>query len=532
MVRPGVVRCEAVVTIEGSRRPGGRFSSWVEVEGVKYVLEGLGNKPSLGEGVEILGYLKQPSPWQARRGALGRISVSRFEARRPGRGLSALRGAVRRALSEALRRGAPRQHRFLKSVLLGGAAIRPRERAAFSTTGTAHLLSISGLHVAILAGLALWVLRAFGWSPQGQRWGVVVLLLLYLLLVGPRAPTLRATVAAVAWLLAPGRSNGFTRLACALLVVLAWEPGVTRSLGFQLSFGTVAGLILLGRCWLPRVWVARQFAGGIAAFFASSPLLAARLGQVPWVALWLGPPALAVFTLLVACGLLGAVLAVVHPALGAPALGAADALANLLAGAIELCAERFPADRVAPPSPILVAIGLGAVALGSVRREAGRSGAYLLTLGSVLCLSWTLPPPPLGRSEEEVRVLPFRRGAWVEGPGGLLAVGPEPAPRDLEQLRGSVWRGQRFADWERRSLGRGALLYQRGRWRVLWVPRSGPLELAEPVDLVVTRLRGPHQLRGLRALLREGAPERALVTCSPQPGPQRPIVVRGARPGE
>ena len=529
-VDPGVVRLEGEVLVEGSLRPGGRYTTWLEIAGAKYVLEGQGARPGPGERVQIVGYLRQPTAWQGRRGAAARIGVTRVEERRAGRGLAALRGAIRRALSGALRRGAPRQHRLLKSVLLGGGEIRPWERAAFSTTGTAHLLSISGLHVAILAGLALLVLRALGWSPRAQRWSVVTLLVLYLILVGPRAPTLRATVAALAWLIAPGRSDGFNRLACALLVVVAWDPGVTRSLGFQLSFGTVTGLILLGRCWLPRAWWARQVAGGVLAFFASSPLLAARLGQVPWAALWLGPPALALFTVILGLALVGAVLGVVHPSLGAPALGAADALASVLVSAIEVCARHFPADRVAPPSPIVVALGLGAIGLGAVRREAGRSGAWLLLVGAILCLSWTVPPPPLG-SARELRVAPFARGAWIEGPGGLLALGGEPTQRERGRLRQGVLRGQRIVAWEERPLGSGAVLYVRGAWRVLWVPGSGEFLLEEPVDLVVTRLRGPRQLRGLRERLRPGASSQALVTCGAQAGADRPIVVAGARPG-
>lgn len=530
-VEAGVVVLEGAVAREGSIRPGGRFSSWVRSGGAKYVVEGRGARLRAGAGVEVFGYLQAPTPWQARRGASGRIGATRVETLRAGRGLSALRGAVRRALSEALREGAPRHHRLLKSVLLGGGAVRNRERAAFSTTGTAHLLSISGLHVAILAGLALLALRALGLSAGSQRWGVVSLLVLYLILVGPRAPTLRATVAAVAWLIAPGRSDGFNRLACALLVVVAWDPGAARSLGFQLSFGTVTGLILLGRCWRPRAWLARQFVGGVSAFFASSPLLAARLGQVPWAALWLGPPALALFTVVLGLALVGAVLGVVHPVLGAPALGAADTLASLLVGAIELCAARFPADRVLPPNPIVVALGLGALALGAVRREAGRSSLGLLLVGAALCLSWTLPPPPLSSTTRELRVTSFARGAWVEGPGGLLALGAEPSARARARVSASVLRGQRFARWEARRFEEGAVLYTRGDWRVLWVPRSVELVLEEPVDLVVTRLRGVRQRQRLQEHLRPGAPLEALVTCAPQPGADRPIVVAGARPG-
>jgi ComEC/Rec2-related protein len=524
----GVVKLTVEVAESEGSRPGGRYGVVGESGSWRVAVSGRCPAPRVGETITITGYLRPPTRWQAGRGVSAQVEAARIESRQPGHGLRALRGAVRTALSRAIREGAPQQHRLLGSVLLGSGQVRAPERAAFSATGCAHLLSISGLHVAILAGLALLLLRALGWSPLAQRFGVAALLLAYVFLVGPRAPTIRATVASLAWLLAPGRSDGFNRLSCALVVVLAWDPGAPRSLGFQLSFGTVAGLILLGRIWRPRLWLARQFAGGVTAFVASTPLLAARLGQVPWVALWLGLPALGLFSLILGLALVGAILAVLDPTLGAPALTVADGLASLLVWAIEACASAFPPDRLLPPSALVVTLGLGALAWGSARREGGRSSAVLFLIGGALCLGWTLPPPRGGNVDAGgIRVVAHSRGALVEDEGGLVSLGELPRGGELRSAR-SLTRQRRLSGWTPVPLASGSARLFEGRgWRILWVPRSGRVELSEPVDLIVTNSADPARLRRLRRLLRPGASKRALVRCPSPGGLSRPIVVHG-----
>ena len=122
----------------------------------------------------------------------------------------------------------------------------------FSRTGTTHLMSISGLHVTMVAALLAWGV-GFIWrrSPRlmlilpAQRAAVLAGWLTgmaYALLSGFSVPAQRTafmlTVAALALL--SGRRTAVSKtLALALVVVLLLDPWAVLSPGFWLSFGAV-----------------------------------------------------------------------------------------------------------------------------------------------------------------------------------------------------------------------------------------------------------------------------------------------------
>ena len=134
------------------------------------------------------------------------------------------------------------------------AALDRADAQLFAVTGTIHILSISGLHVGILAYA---VCRLLLLLPIRRRWTLLAALVItgcYVLFVGPRTPVVRATI--VVWLacLAAGtgrRAQGMTALAAALVAVLIWQPAELFRAGAQLSFLATAVLItvadLLGR---------------------------------------------------------------------------------------------------------------------------------------------------------------------------------------------------------------------------------------------------------------------------------------------
>ena len=127
----------------------------------------------------------------------------------------------------------------------------------FTRTGIGHLISISGLHITMVAGLfallgkALWR-RSFFTRAQlplllpAQQFGVLVgvaVALLYVLLAGFGVPAQRtlymlAVVALAIWC---GRLTRVSVVLCiALAVVLLLDPWAVLAPGFWLSFGAVA----------------------------------------------------------------------------------------------------------------------------------------------------------------------------------------------------------------------------------------------------------------------------------------------------
>jgi competence protein ComEC len=133
------------------------------------------------------------------------------------------------------------------------AGIPAAQWQVFTRTGVNHLMSISGLHITMLSGLAfaasywLWrrsarLTRALPARKAAALFGLLVALG-YALLAGYGVPAQRtvymlATIASVLWLsrtVAPSQT-----LAAALLVVLLLDPWAVLSPGFWLSFGAVA----------------------------------------------------------------------------------------------------------------------------------------------------------------------------------------------------------------------------------------------------------------------------------------------------
>ncbi len=120
-------------------------------------------------------------------------------------------------------------------------------------TGVNHLMSISGLHITMLAGLA-FTITAFIWRrfpvlvlrmPTRKAATVIGLIVavLYALLAGMSVPTQRTLIMLVTFALAllVGKNLAISRaLAIALLVVVLVDPWASISAGFWLSFSAVA----------------------------------------------------------------------------------------------------------------------------------------------------------------------------------------------------------------------------------------------------------------------------------------------------
>mgnify|MGYP003606583632 FL=1 len=137
----------------------------------------------------------------------------------------------------------------LRAFMLGyREALPERAHRAFSRTGTLHIAAISGAHVVILAGLLLIPLKALGFSQT--RWILVMgpILVLYALGTGLAASAVRACIMACVFWSAYAfrrRPDGPSALAFSALLILAVDPGQLWEAGFLLSFGVVAGLMLL-----------------------------------------------------------------------------------------------------------------------------------------------------------------------------------------------------------------------------------------------------------------------------------------------
>ncbi len=197
-------------------------------------------------------------------------------------------------------------------------AIEPELWRIFARTGVTHLMSISGLHVTMIAGLVWWLV-SWLWrrssrlplllpAQKAAALAGFVGALAYCLLAGFAVPAQRTLymLGVVALALWSGRTASGSRiLALALLVVLLLDPWAVLAAGFWLSFGAVGLLFyisagrLSGGYWL-AAWARAQWAvtlGMIPALLAlfqqfslSSPL--ANAVAIPVVSFLVTPLAL------------------------------------------------------------------------------------------------------------------------------------------------------------------------------------------------------------------------------------------------
>jgi len=160
-----------------------------------------------------------------------------------------LRSSLRRRLDRLIwYYVGPAEAPFASAILLGNRQQMEKERRdKFVETGTVHLLAISGLHVGILAGAFLVLLRLPFFSRKQCLLATIVFVVFYAWLVEFRPPVTRASILIVLYCI--GRwvgVQGFSLnlLAAAAVLVLMLNPADLFGIGPQLSFLAVATLTI------------------------------------------------------------------------------------------------------------------------------------------------------------------------------------------------------------------------------------------------------------------------------------------------
>ncbi len=209
---------------------------------------------------------------------------------------------------QTLARGLPAEDqelRLLWAMSLGWkTALTDEVAEPFMRSGTMHIFAISGLHIALIAGILMAVLRAVQ-IPRGACGGVVIpLIWFYTMATGWQSSAIRSslmmTIVVLGWALRrPG--NLLNSLAAAGCLILVVEPRQLFQASFQLSFFVVLSIALLlpplekfrqrvlqtdpflpdelrprWQRWLdgPIRWVTTSLATSLAAWLGSLPLIA------------------------------------------------------------------------------------------------------------------------------------------------------------------------------------------------------------------------------------------------------------------
>lgn len=254
------------------------------------------------------------------------VSNARLEAMvwRPGYVVERLREGVREHFDRVL--GEARYKGVLLALSIGDDdAIAADDWQVFLRTGVNHLMSISGLHVTMVASLAFGLVYA-GWrrverlalripARKAAALAGVMAAFAYALIAGYAVPTQRTVymLAVIAVALWSGRVVAMSLVLCwALLVVVLLDPWAVLAPGFWLSFGAVGLLVYAGggRLGRPHWWREAMHTQWVVTL-GLTPLLLALFQQASIVSPLANAFAIPVISLVVTpLVLLGAVIPV------------------------------------------------------------------------------------------------------------------------------------------------------------------------------------------------------------------------------
>ncbi|MDA1274039.1 MAG: ComEC/Rec2 family competence protein [Verrucomicrobia bacterium] len=144
----------------------------------------------------------------------------------------------------------------------------------FMRSGTLHIFAISGLHIALITGILIRLLRVLQLPRAISGLILVPALWFYVFVTGWQASAIRATIMMTViiggWALCRP-SDLLNSLAAAALIVLVWDPRQLFQASFQLSFAVVLSIALIA----PRLDAVRR------RLLVSDPFLPKAL-IAPW----------------------------------------------------------------------------------------------------------------------------------------------------------------------------------------------------------------------------------------------------------
>lgn len=165
---------------------------------------------------------------------------------------------------------------------------------SFANAGVMHVIAISGLHLGIVYGLLVFLLRPFKRKP-GFKWicGLIILICLWLfaLLTGAGPSVLRSAV--MFSFIVIGESvqkkiSVYHTLSASAFFLLCWNPFYLWDIGFQLSYAAVLSIVIFSKpisCWFySRIWflnsVWKLMAVTLAAQILTMPLTVYHFHQM------------------------------------------------------------------------------------------------------------------------------------------------------------------------------------------------------------------------------------------------------------
>ncbi len=183
-------------------------------------------------------------------------------------------------------------------------------KSAYRTSGIAHILAVSGLHVGIIVGALAWIMK----KCRANRWVILIvitaILAFYSYLCNFTPSVVRASIMSFGVLFTNAiyrRHDTLSALGLAGVLILLFRPLYAFDIGFQLSFGCVIGIVIFGRSVfkflrkpikkfvLPKC-IASPLATTISSQFLILPILLSNFDGVSFLTLFINLLIIPIFT--------------------------------------------------------------------------------------------------------------------------------------------------------------------------------------------------------------------------------------------
>ncbi|MDR1330380.1 MAG: ComEC/Rec2 family competence protein [Oscillospiraceae bacterium] len=196
---------------------------------------------------------------------------------------------------------------FFRAITIGDADALRRDAAVYTAlgmSGVAHIVAVSGMHVSFLISMISYVART--------RWARITVdipvLLAFMAVTGFSSSVCRAAIMQLFVITAPlarRRGDSVTSVFTALLLLLAFDPGLITQIGLQLSFLSTLGIVIISprmqnalreygetrrvlrKRGIPRAvydFVTASFSTTVGALALTMPLIAYYFGYVSLLA--------------------------------------------------------------------------------------------------------------------------------------------------------------------------------------------------------------------------------------------------------
>jgi len=167
---------------------------------------------------------------------------------------------LRAGMTARIREVLPDKDGAIAAALITGdrGGVDPADTDAYRDAGIAHILSISGLHLALAGGFFFWLVRAvlalvpaIALNHPIKKWAALAALggaTFYIMISGCDAPAVRSYIMLAimfAAIIADRSALTMRNVALSAAVILAAGPQSLTEPGFEMSFAAVIGLIAL-----------------------------------------------------------------------------------------------------------------------------------------------------------------------------------------------------------------------------------------------------------------------------------------------